>query len=277
MCCTLVVQTNGLSGSPPASTADAGDAADAADAADGGDLPDAFPRDGSPEAGATFVSCAAAKEALPLAADGPQTIDPDGAGPLVAFVAWCDMTQDKGGWTLVNADALADASGVAATEERSAGDHDGLVLRVYANAGGCGTGPRPEHRFLVKDRVAWQRIRLRQIFAGQAGCWHIWGAAGGSALVGNVIMFSAGTDAIRGEVRMGGAAGDAFDGTTVRCDTTPANFWNYGTKDLRSATVILRRRDASIPGGLATGADCSTTAPGNTSPTWWEYRDIYVK
>ena len=131
--------------------------------------------------------------------------------------------------------------------------------------------------FLVKDRVAWKRIRLRQIFAGQAGCWHIWGAPGGGKLDRNVSAFSAGTDTIRGAVRMGGSAGDAFDGTPVRCDGAATNFWTFGVNDLRSATVILRRRDASIPAGFAAGADCAAVAPGNTSPTWWEYRDIYVK
>jgi len=132
MCCTLVVSTKGLSGGPAAITNDEADAASL---------------DGSADAGETFASCAAAKDALPLAADGPQTIDPDFAGPLPPFAAWCDMTQDGGGWMLVNEDMLADTSAVAATEVRSAGGHDGLVIRVYADNAGCGsTGPRTEDR-----------------------------------------------------------------------------------------------------------------------------------
>ncbi len=279
MCCTLVVSTKGLSGGPAAIASDAsieneasveGDAADAT-------APDGSP-DGSPDAGETFVSCAAAKAVLPFAADGPQTIDPDGVGPLPPFAAWCDMTQDGGGWMLVNADMLANTSAVAATEVRSMGDHDGMVIRVFANNVGCGMGgPRTEHRFVLKDPVPWTRIRVHQIFAGEAGCWHIWGASGGGMLGVNLTAFTAGTDIIRDAVRMGGSAGDAFDGMLTRCDSDPANFWFYGTTELRSATVVLRRPAPNEPSGIATGADCSKVAPGSSSPTWWEYRDIYVK
>jgi hypothetical protein len=179
---------------------------------------------------------------------------------------------------LVNADTRASTSGVASTEVRSAGEHDGLVIRVYANSAGCGgPGPRTEHLFFLKDRVPWTRVRVHQIFAGQALCWHIFGFSGGGTLEANLSPFTAGTDIIRGAVRMGGSAGDAFDGTLTRCDSATANFWYFGSTELRSATVVLRRLDPAMPSGMVTGADCSSVAPGSTSPTWWEYRDIYVK
>ncbi len=45
--------------------------------------------------------CKDLKALAPNSADGKYTIDPDGAGPIVAYEAWCDMTHDGGGWTLI--------------------------------------------------------------------------------------------------------------------------------------------------------------------------------
>ena len=77
---------------------------------------------------------------------------------------------------------------------------------------------------------------------------------------------------------MGGSAGNAFSGVTNRCDQSTENFWDSsnGTAQ-RTATVILRRRDPVASAGLGTGANCASIGPGDTSPTWFEYRDIYVK
>ena len=97
------------------------------------------------------------------------------------------------------------------------------------------------------------------------------------SLASNLRPFDASVDAIRNPVKMGGSRGDAVDGVLVRCDQDPANFWEVNTGEIRSATVILRRQDMSYPGGLSTGEDCGGFAPGTTSTTWWEYRDIYVK
>ena len=48
-----------------------------------------------------LASCAQILAATPGTADGIQTIDPDGAGPLPAMVVSCDMSTHGGGWTMV--------------------------------------------------------------------------------------------------------------------------------------------------------------------------------
>lgn len=258
----LLPQTELLSQGPGTAAPDAGDG--------GG------PQD-SGDAAAPASSCKALKLTSPATPDGVQTIDPDGSGPIAPFQAWCDMTRDGGGWMLVTEPMIDGETGALATAVRSVGPNGGLVLRVYLNEQGCSNVPKTRHRVFFDDRTKWSQIRFKQTFAGDASCWHIWGALEPTGLDSNLNVFDGTIDTVTSPVKMGGAKGDFFDGKPLRCDASPDNFWAQNTTDLRSATVSLRKKDVNAKAGVSTGADCATPGPGTTSPTWWEYSEIYVR
>jgi hypothetical protein len=83
---------------------------DAADAASPADADAAMPND---DAAVPAKSCAAllARDATLLGKNGLYAIDPDGPGGKKAITAFCEMTIDNGGWTLVGASSSAIGDG----------------------------------------------------------------------------------------------------------------------------------------------------------------------
>ncbi len=68
------------------------------------------------------LDCSEIIENIPTAADGVYTIDPDGNGSLAAFDAYCDMTTDGGGWTIIAAYAGADGEDPLTSNTERSGD-----------------------------------------------------------------------------------------------------------------------------------------------------------
>lgn len=266
--CGLFVDTGSFSSEEPPK--------DATPQPDGGTDGDVAPPDAAPPR--TYLSCLEAMQAVPSASDGVYTIDPDGAGPLTPFDAYCDMTRDGGGWMLVSPAMLASEDARNVTIARSADERGGAVLRIFANATGCGaTIPTSSHALKLSEALRWTRIRFSQLFAGRSSCWNIFGDTKNTGIpASGLAPFDPSLDEVRDAVGMSGSAGDAFAGRTTACDNESTNFWGLRRSEPRSATALLRR-DGTAAAGPSTLVSCNDFGPGTSSPTWWEYRAIYIR
>jgi hypothetical protein len=232
-----------------------------------------------PETGPTLVSgtsCAAIKTANPSAVDGRYRIEPPGAAP---FEAYCDMTSDDGGWMLGTADMIAEEKKLSVTVVHESDARGGLVVRAFANSQGCSVTDVNAYVVLIRDQPTWTKVRARYDYFGGTACWDMLGGHHQeNPFDANVFAFEKTIDVARDMLRMGGSGGDVFDGAAVRCDNDPNNFWHKASGFARRGLVAtVRRKSTTLPAGLGTFASCTEFAAGTTSPTYWEYRDVFVR
>lgn len=235
------------------------------------------PNDSGP---VTYASCAAARAEAPTAPDGFFSITgSDGGAP---FQAYCDMTNDDGGWMLVTPDMIANESLQLVTSAHSVDENGGVIIEEYANEDQCGQDGGVSDFSVVTftNYPPWTQIRSQQNFNGTVSCWSLFGS---SMIVPtpNLQAFDPAVDVMYDEVKMGGFddAGpvDTFSGMLDRCNGDRTNFWDQNVANQRSL-IVIQRREIPGPAGLAVRATClSGAGPGTTATTSWQFRNIYVR
>jgi hypothetical protein len=215
------------------------------------------------------LSCKSILDAGNSTGDGAYWIDPTNGDTSDKFQAYCDMTNDSGGWMLVTPSMINSEIGTSTTVVKTTDPNNGLIYTTTININGCST---VYSKFYLTDIIPWTKIKANYEFLGGNSCWSIFGNTGYSADT-NLIPFSLGTDTIRNQVKMGGSNGDNYDGINSRCDNVTYNFWhsNQGVGTTRSAQVILRRNNMTSLAGLGTGASCVTSSYP------WKYKNIYIR
>ena len=215
-------------------------------------------------------SCQAIMESGQAKGTKTYWIDPDGGSISNEIQVYCDMVNDGGGWMLIKPDMISSEATALTSVSKTTDSNGGLIITITKTGTfGC-TGDR-SYLVLFKDIIPWTKIRSDYEFYDANSCWGIFGSSPRNPNP-NLITFVPGVDVIRNQVRMGGSAGNNFDGITERCDNEYVNFWHcHNGTSTRSAQVILRRNSMSSLAGLSTGVNCTYSSSG------WRHKNIYVK
>src|SRR4030042_2182806 len=215
------------------------------------------------------ISCKSVLDASDSAGTGNYWIDPTNGNTSDSFQSYCDMSNDSGGWMLVT-QGMIQSEANSSTSNVKTTDANGGLINTITITGGLDCNSK-SYQMLLKDTIPWTKIRADYEFYGGNSCWGVFGN-GSFGPTSNLIPYQSGTDIIRNQVKMGGSAGDNFDGINTRCDNETTNFWHANQGNVtRSAQTVLRRDSMSSYAGLQNGVACTGYTDG------WKYQNIYIR
>ncbi len=211
------------------------------------------------------LSCKAIVDAGASTGDGAYTLDPDGkSGPAPKYLAWCDMTTDGGGWTLV--------ANIAPNDGNSVGYNNQAFWSGDAEYGNFANHFDKDY----KGGAAWQvqanHLMIQSAATGASGVvrgWRRWPMTAprsfDSFFTTGIVGVHA-TDACETKAADAGDVGTTStwddiirQGTCLYADVNPSNSGEGDT--IRLTTISGNGTDNNIS-GFAACIDCGTAWQG---------------
>lgn len=191
-------------------------------------------------------------------------------GNLSSFEVFCDMTNDSGGWTLVNDDLVDSINIQNSLVETDYDKNGGVIITSTATETGCG-GPTSGTTIKIINDMPWTNIRHIGEFYSRSSCWSINGIEhyGGQSGHGNLITYNPSIDTMRNCYLT--CEQPQFSNFTQRCDNDDGNFFRFNDSSWKRFETILRRDDVGKVSGIAVGVSC------NQLTTKWRSSKIYVR